>query len=111
MILLNYIRNLKYLAPFSMIANLFMGVGLAIIFFYIFREPLPPLSRPDISVGFATWRQLPLYFGTAIYAFEGIGMVSLFNSTSSCGKEKYVLIIHYLSFFNVWIRYYRWKTA
>jgi proton-coupled amino acid transporter len=76
MILLNYIRNLKYLAPFSMIANIFMGVGLAIIFYYIFRDPLPPISRPDINVGFSSWKQLPLYFGTAIYAFEGIGMVS-----------------------------------
>jgi len=52
-----------------------MGVGLAIIFFYIFREPLPSVERPDISPGFTGWRQLPLYFGTAIYAFEGIGMV------------------------------------
>lgn len=67
MILLNYIKNLKYLAPFSMIANIFMGVGLAIIFYYIFRDPLPPMNRTGINVGFSSWKQLPLYFGTAIY--------------------------------------------
>jgi proton-coupled amino acid transporter len=90
MILLNYLRNLKYLSPFSMIANIFMGVGLAIIFFYIFRDPLPSIERPDISPGFATWGQLPLYFGTAIYAFEGIGMVCR-HSVSKLLTETVVL--------------------
>lgn len=74
MILLNYIRNLKLLAPFSMIANIFMAIGLGIIFYYIFQD-LPPISSDHIDVGFSSWKQLPLYFGTAIYAFEGIGMV------------------------------------
>ncbi|CAL8115866.1 unnamed protein product [Orchesella dallaii] len=75
MILLNYVRNLKLLAPFSMIANIFMAIGLGIIFYYVFRDPLPSIHRPDFHSGFSSWKQLPLYFGTAIYAFEGIGMV------------------------------------
>ena len=57
-----------------MIANIFMGAGLGVIFYYIFQD-LPSVNRPDIDVGFSSWKQLPLYFGTAIYAFEGIGMV------------------------------------
>lgn len=74
MILLNWVRNLKYLAPFSMVANACMAVGLGIIFYYVFQG-LPPINREGMVLGFTSIKQLPLFFGTAIYAFEGIGMV------------------------------------
>lgn len=48
-----------------------MLLGLAITFHYMLQD----LPRTDTVHGFATWGQLPLYFGTAIYAFEGIGVV------------------------------------
>lgn len=91
MILLTYVRNLKWLAPFSMIANIFMAVGLGIIFYYVFRDPLPSIHRPNFSSGFASWKQLPLYFGTAIYAFEGIGMVKYQNYY--CSKISFIYIL------------------
>ena len=71
MLLLVSIRNLKYLSPVSMLANLLQFVGLGIIFYYLLQD-IPLVSERK---GFATWGQLPLYFGTAIYAFEGIGIV------------------------------------
>lgn len=71
LIMLNLIRNLKYLSPFSMVANVLIGVGLAISYYYICID-LPPIeSRPV----FASWSQLPVFFGTAIFALEGIGVV------------------------------------
>jgi len=71
MLLLCSIRNLKYLSPISMLANLLQMVGLGLTFFYLFKDLPSTWERK----AFATWGQLPLYFGTAIYAFEGIGVV------------------------------------
>ena len=61
----------RYLSPVSMLANLLQFVGLGIIFYYLLQD-LPFTWERKL---FATWGQLPLYFGTAIYAFEGIGVV------------------------------------
>ena len=66
MLLLACIRNLKYLSPVSMLANILQFSGLGIIFYYVLQDlPYSWERKP-----FASWGQLPLYFGTAIYAFE-----------------------------------------
>ena len=75
--LLVSIRNLKYLSPVSMMANILQFTGLSITFYYLFQD-MPDFSE---SKYVATWAQLPLYFGTAIYAFE-VGRFKL-NTTSS----------------------------
>jgi len=71
-ILLNFIRNLKYLAPFSGLSNLTIVSGLSIILYYIFRDGLPPLSERN-AIGDA--RGIPLFFGTVLFALTCIGMV------------------------------------
>jgi solute carrier family 36 (proton-coupled amino acid transporter) len=73
MIVLNWVKSLKYLTPVSLFASILTVVGLGIIFFYMLHDLPPASARP----AFASWRQLPLFFGTAIYAFEGIGVVSV----------------------------------
>ncbi|KAJ8737275.1 hypothetical protein PYW07_000546 [Mythimna separata] len=65
------VRNLKYLTPFSTIANIMMATGVAVVV-YEATQDLPPVHTREYI---ASWQQLPLYFGTAIYAFEGIGLV------------------------------------
>jgi proton-coupled amino acid transporter len=71
-VLLTFVRSLKYLSPISMIANILQALGTAIIFYFLLRELKPIEDRPYVAP-VAKW---PLYFGTAIYAFEGIGIVS-----------------------------------
>ncbi|XP_063837696.1 proton-coupled amino acid transporter-like protein CG1139 [Ostrinia nubilalis] len=65
------VRNLKYLTPFSTIANIMMAIGVSVVV-YEASQDLPCISSRDYI---ASWQQLPLYFGTAVYAFEGIGLV------------------------------------
>jgi len=68
---INMIRNLKYLAPLSMLANICIAMGIGITIYYLFQD-LPSIdSRP----AFAPVAKWPLFFGTAIFALEGIGVV------------------------------------
>lgn len=71
LLLLSMIKSLKVLAPFSLISNVFLGLGLAITFHYLLQDIPSSYDRPE----FTSFKQLPLFFGTAIYAFEGIGVV------------------------------------
>lgn len=71
LIMMNLIRNLKYLAPFSMIANLLVATGMGITLYYLFQN-IPSLDSRD---AFAGLDRLPTFFGTAIFALEGIGVV------------------------------------
>lgn len=66
------IRNLKFIARLSAIANMCMLVGLLVILYYCSID-LPPISSRS---AIAHWSSIPLYFGTSIFAFEGISLVS-----------------------------------
>ncbi|XP_076645511.1 proton-coupled amino acid transporter 2 isoform X2 [Halictus rubicundus] len=66
-----WIRNLKYLVPVSSLANFLVTAGY-IATMYIMCHDLPSISERDYV---AKWHDLPLFFGTVIYSFEGITLV------------------------------------
>lgn len=67
-----FLRNLKLLLPLSIIANILIWSGVIIVFYYTTYEGLPPASDRYLLSPFERW---PLYFGTVLYAFEGITFV------------------------------------
>ncbi|XP_012267231.2 proton-coupled amino acid transporter-like protein CG1139 [Athalia rosae] len=71
LVLINYIRNLKLLAPFSTVANIITFVGLGMILSYVFDE-LPSMAEREF-VG--SLRNFSLYFGTTLFALEAVGVV------------------------------------
>ncbi|KAF2893776.1 hypothetical protein ILUMI_12398, partial [Ignelater luminosus] len=65
------IRNLKYLAPVSALANVFLFIGAVMCMYYAIKN-----LEIHQSVKYAAGiHELPLFFGTALFAFEGIGTV------------------------------------
>jgi len=107
LIFLNWIRNLKWLSPVMSVANLCMSVGLGIIFYYIFQDMKPIAERDNFHVFFAHWETLPLYFGTALYAFEGIGMVKFPNTLIYLLNAAFRILIRDVYF--ALCRFYPWK--
>lgn len=71
LILLAYVPNLKYLAPFSMVANICMAIGLGITFYYLVAD-IPPISSRPLIGDIAT---LPISVSITIFAIEAIGVV------------------------------------
>ncbi|KAK3921177.1 Proton-coupled amino acid transporter-like protein [Frankliniella fusca] len=72
LLLLTWVRNLKHLAPVSLVANITMVAGVVITLYECAKDGLPPLSDRDLV---ADWRKWPLFFGTVVYSFEAICIV------------------------------------
>lgn len=74
LIILVYVPNLKYLAPVSMVSNVFMAVGLGITFYYLVAE-IPSFSERKMVADITTY---PVFFSITIFAIEAIGVVSFY---------------------------------
>ncbi|XP_068428175.1 proton-coupled amino acid transporter 1 isoform X2 [Clinocottus analis] len=70
-VLLVFTPDLRYLAPLSLVANLMMTASLMLIYFYSLTNIKYPIDLPKVGRAI----DYPLFFGTAIFAFEGIGVV------------------------------------
>lgn len=72
-ILINSIRNLKLLAPFSTLANVLTFASFGIVLYYIFQD----LPNIDERPHFGTAYTFPLFFGTTLFALEAVGVVRI----------------------------------
>lgn len=71
LILINWVRNLKFLAPFSTIANGITFVSFGLILYYIVKDTTTFEGRQAVG----EVQNFPLYFGTVLFALEAIGVV------------------------------------
>ncbi|XP_050307270.1 proton-coupled amino acid transporter-like protein CG1139 isoform X2 [Anthonomus grandis grandis] len=71
LIFINYIKNLKFLAPLTTLANVLTLVSFVIIFYFIFNKEVSFEGKEPVG----NIRDLPLYFGTVLFALEAIGMI------------------------------------
>ncbi|XP_051163229.1 proton-coupled amino acid transporter-like protein pathetic isoform X3 [Leptopilina boulardi] len=71
LIVLCWIPNLKYLAPFSMLANGFMGISLAITFYYLIKNIDPSRKVPLVG----NIENFPNFISITIFAMEAIGVM------------------------------------
>ncbi|KAK3923365.1 Proton-coupled amino acid transporter-like protein [Frankliniella fusca] len=71
LILLNWVRDLKYLAPFSTLAISITLGSFGVILYYVFRT-IPVI---DDKVAFGDISKFPLFFGTAMFSLEAMGVM------------------------------------
>ncbi|XP_030378761.1 proton-coupled amino acid transporter-like protein CG1139 isoform X2 [Scaptodrosophila lebanonensis] len=65
--------NLKYISPVSLLANVALLFGLIATLTISFQEgPMPSISERHL---FTSGAQLSLFFGTALFSYEGIALI------------------------------------
>lgn len=74
LIFMAWVRNLKYLAPVSMVANVFMAVGLGITFYHLVGTGELQTDKMGDML-FKHPMEWPEFFSLSIFAMEAIGVV------------------------------------
>lgn len=82
-VLINSIRNLKLLAPWSTVANVLTFICFGIVCYYVFQN-LPSIGDvPAIGTAY----HYPLFFGTTLFALEAVGVVIALENNMKTPKS------------------------
>lgn len=73
-VLIICIKNLKLLAPFSVLANIITLITFGVVCYYIFQNLESFSDRPAVGA----LVDYPLYFGTTLFSLQAVGVVSIF---------------------------------
>lgn len=68
-VLLSWIRTMRYLAPVAIAANAALILAVTTVFYYGFSELKVERSYPFINIS-----TFPLFFGIAVFGYEGINL-------------------------------------
>ncbi|CAH1119693.1 unnamed protein product [Phaedon cochleariae] len=71
LIFINYVRNLKLLAPLSILANCITLISFGLILYYMIKQDIT-LENRNV---FGNYLEYPLFFGTVLFALEAIGVI------------------------------------
>lgn len=80
-LLLIFVKDLRRLAPFSIVANIITCVGLGIIFYYVFQD-FPPISSREKTHDIM---DLPNFVGIILFSLEAIGVVGVLSTDGIYG--------------------------
>ncbi|KAJ8974872.1 hypothetical protein NQ317_002645 [Molorchus minor] len=82
-VLIMCIRNLKLLAPFSVLANAITFVTFGVVGYYVCQD-LPEFSSlPSFGTAF----DYPLYFGTTLFSLQAVGVVIALENNMKTPKR------------------------
>ncbi|KAJ8959323.1 hypothetical protein NQ318_022009, partial [Aromia moschata] len=82
-VLIMCIRNLKLLAPFSVLANIITFVTFGVVGYYVCQN-LPSFSSLP---SFGTLFNYPLYFGTTLFSLQAVGVVIALENNMATPKR------------------------
>ena len=71
-LLLCNVRDLKYLSPFSLVANSIQFIDLGTIFYFYFRNKLPSVYS---VAWFGDLRGFQIFIGIALFSFDGVSVI------------------------------------
>lgn len=91
LIIISFVRNLRKLAPVSVIANASITFAFAATALIIFMQ-MKSLPDPILWFKFSTF---PIFFGQVTSAFEGIGTVIPIEGSMAENRVKYPKYMHY----------------